>query len=149
MTNYCHNTLVITGPKDELERFMAFAKSGGSVFDFDHFVKYPESEHIKTKGGKDAPKSGFNRGGDEWCRENWGTRWNSGDVHVEEKEGEVIYYFDTGWTPPIPVVRKAIELFPTVSFDLYYCEPLLRYEGRLFGCKGKVTIDETSEFIRD
>ena len=67
-------------------------------------------------------KDGFNSGGYEWCRENWGTKWGIYQSKlIEEKsyEGESLAYtFQSAWSPPLPVILKMSADFPLLSFWL-------------------------------
>ena len=69
------------------------------------------------------PKDGFNSGGYDWCVANWGTKWPASRVEVEgpvtgydEKTLEVVFHFDTAWSPPMPVIKRAAELYPALRF---------------------------------
>jgi len=69
-------------------------------------------------------QDGYNSGGYQWCCNNWGTKWNAGEVTLTEKEKVLIYYFDTAWAPPLIVILKLSEFFPDLSFGLK-----AQYEG--------------------
>lgn len=47
----------------------------------------------------------------EWCRLNWGTKWNA---YATYREGNALY-FQTAWSPVTELVRKIVEMFPDVS----------------------------------
>ena len=58
-------------------------------------------------------------------------------------------HFDTAWSPPLPVVRKAAELFPSLSFELRYFECGDGFNG-LFCCReGEVDFDESGPYFGD
>src|SRR3954471_16699622 len=42
MPNWCECDLYITGPKEEVEKFLETVKSEESVFDFNRVIPYPE-----------------------------------------------------------------------------------------------------------
>ena len=89
MPNWCECDLYISGPKEELEKFLETVKSEESVFDFNRVIPYPE--HFRELDGPfkewmttpaeertgPPPADGFNQGGYEWCLLNWGTKWNA------------------------------------------------------------------------
>lgn len=94
----------------------------------------------------------------EWCVEKWGTKWNSYDnwtfqdvnMDEEEKEGymnlEDVYSisFQTAWSPPLPIVRKLVELTGE-SFRMSYYD-----EGWMFGGEFKCgPAGETDDFYND
>src|SRR3954471_12802801 len=49
MPNWCECDLYITGPKEELEKFLETVKSEESVFDFNRVIPYPE--HFRELDG--------------------------------------------------------------------------------------------------
>ena len=52
-----------------------------------------------------------------WSVANWGTKWNASHVQVDEGPGYVEIAFDTAWSPPLPVLRKMVAMFPKLAFD--------------------------------
>ena len=56
----------------------------------------------------------------DWCRENWGTKWNASDVRLEEGPMTLHYYFDTAWSSPRPVIQKLSEMFPDAYVEHFY-----------------------------
>lgn len=54
----------------------------------------------------------------EWAVEHWGTKWNAGNVCIEElSDTRLEVYFDTAWSFPTPIIRQMIAMFPQLSFD--------------------------------
>lgn len=163
MPNWCENDLVVEGPSALVEDFMRFAAGPEGPFDFDRFVPYPEEFRLADAAADawergnadrpdvnwaDCPPDGFDAGGCDWCVENWGTKWNAVGTRVEgPAEGDedgtdrVMYHFDTPWTPPIPLVRKAAHFFPGLAFELRYFERGRGFNG-ILRCEG-------GEFVRD
>ena len=60
-----------------------------------------------------------------------------------------MFYFDTAWSPPVPVIRKAAELFPSLSFELRYFESRGRFNGMLCCSRGGVDYDECGPYFGD
>jgi len=177
MPNWCENSLYIRGPHEDLKRFVEFARSPEGVFDFNRFIPYPERfERLDRlaelweawKAGRvkldelseeeiaflvkcrERPLDGYNQGGYDWCVENWGTKWNACEAYLYfHGENEVVYNFDTAWSPPLPVIRKASELFPSLEFRLEFFEAGMGFCGK-YVCKGgKVLEEEWSEYHGD
>jgi hypothetical protein len=168
MPNWCENDLTVEGPKDVVEEFLRFAE-GESTLDFDRFIPYPEAfrrrdeiadawdrEHAERLGADWAsrPGDGFNSGGYGWRVANWGTKWRAALVHREEPEAgsaegtvAVVFHFDTAWSPPLPVVRKAAELFPSLSFELRYFECGDGFNGMFCCSRGEVDFDESGPYF--
>jgi len=143
----------------------------GSPFDFNRFVAYPEEFRrideiveawLKEHAGRPdydwrlRPKDGFNSGGYEWCYANWGTKWPASRVELEGpvtgydgKTVEVVFHFDTAWSPPKPVIEKAAQLYPALRFELRYFECGCCFNG-LFRCSaGEVESDESGPYFGD
>lgn len=55
--------------------------------------------------------------------------------------------FATAWTPPKPVVTRASELFPSLSFVLRYFERGCEFCGRFHCTGGGIVIDETEAYV--
>ena len=169
MPNWCECELRVTGPRTKVEDLIAVAKCGHRPFDFNRFVPYPEEfqqmDDIRENWEKVAlsdpviaqvagPKSGFSSGGKEWCEEHWGTKWNArggpgGPLSVFHlgSESAAWFEFDTAWSPPRPVIKKASELFPELTFDLRYFEQGMQFNG-MFLCKGgEVLVDELGRYF--
>ncbi|HMB03568.1 MAG TPA: hypothetical protein VKP69_07490, partial [Isosphaeraceae bacterium] len=139
-----------------------------SLFDFNKFIQYPE-EFLKLDDAlaawareslehpemaqRERPKDGYSSGGYEWCIANWGTQWTACGI---EKEGpttgydgtvEVVFHFDTAWSPPKPVIKNAAERYPALTFDLRYFECGCCFRG-VFRCKGgEVEEDASGEYF--
>lgn len=55
-----------------------------------------------------------------WCREYWGTKWNSCDSkELEDGSG---WRYETAWSCSEPVVRTMSVIFPEVEFTLRYAD---------------------------
>lgn len=55
----------------------------------------------------------------EWCKENWGTKWNSYSLSglPEKSVSPFEFSFDTAWNFPTPVFKKLAEEFPLLEFE--------------------------------
>jgi Api92-like protein with ferredoxin domain len=55
----------------------------------------------------------------DWSIENWGTKWNSYSLRIEEDlgDGALSFYFDTAWSFPIPIFKKLARMFPGLRFE--------------------------------
>jgi hypothetical protein len=114
MPNWCENSLTITGPdvKKVLEyirsdncildfnkiipypkmyldmdlRSQEYEKKRNAILKENSEDKL-EALYAEYGVTPDTPwlKNGFNSGGYEWCLDNWGTKWNSGDVQLSTR----------------------------------------------------------------
>ena len=108
-------------------------------------------EFVKEHG--ECPTDGFNSGGYEWCIEKWGTK--SGFVEpklVDEfdtRDGiiELLYLFDSAWSPPEPLIRKMGEMFSKLDFELRYFEGGVGFNGMLRIDKGKVVFNQCGDYF--
>jgi hypothetical protein len=169
MPNHVENHLTIRGPREWVEALLA-AVSGSELelntaLDFDSVIPYPDEfkqrDAERTRFEKEhpgdyrnMPKDGFNSGGYEWCCENWGTKWNAYDVVGMRRESgssesaEAHIFFQTAWTPPLPVVRRLAEMFPMVELLLNYFERGAGYCGE-FSAQRASDCDDGEERCRE
>lgn len=149
MPNWCENELRVLGKASEVKRFMAFvdgSRSDDTPLDFNHIVPYPDeyaardAAHKKWQEDNEGvpwterpprPEDGYNSGGYEWCCANWGTKWNASNAAVRQTTRGCTYYFNTAWSPPCAVVRRAASLFPSLTFKLKYWEGGCGFQGSL------------------
>ena len=99
------------------------------------------------------PSDGANSGGQEWCTNNWGSKWGfGGNVSLDEggmntpgEIGSLMYTFDSAWSPPQPLIAKMGEMFPLLAFALSYEEPGMNFAGTYIMEGGNVIMDEAGE----
>lgn len=85
-------------------------------------------------------KEDFLNGWYNWSCNNWGTKWDVSNVNrsgldlladaEEDDEIEVVYWFNTAWSPCSPVVAAMSEQFPTLEFEHSYEECGCCYAGK-------------------
>ena len=155
MPNWCNNELVVSGKKKDVEEFCKKVRGDEAVLDFNKIIPYPkhfakadaEAGKERKKGLKKYSeiKDGYNSGGYEWCCANWGTKWNACNVIFEDRfnynnYNEIGIYFRTAWDPPLPVIKKIIELFPKLGFDFQWGGGYeMRHRGVVSGKGGEIT----------
>jgi hypothetical protein len=109
MPNWTDNHLTIIGVQDEIDKCLNSVKTKESAFDFNAVIPSPENVTDWYT----------------WNIEHWGTKWNaqpsSGDTIVAERipTGAEVW-FDTAWSPPMPVLLELSKKFPELEFQLYY-----------------------------
>jgi len=125
MPNWCWNNIHIDGPPEDLERFTEMVQGADdngnkSLFDFRRIVPAPPEAHDRdvTVNAEGPLPAGYS-----WAINNWGTKWNAGEVEMDAGDGWAIYTFDTAWEPPLKVIKHASKLFPTLEFQIEYSEP--------------------------
>ena len=172
MPNWCENELTVDGPEEQLNRFATMAKGENGVLDANSFIPYPE--HLKKLDeahpfqgeakplseadaaqvrsmGIDPNRSGYDQAGYDWCREHWGTKWNFYQPVLEHTTSSIrhLFRFATAWSPALPLVKKMGELFPELAFTLMYWEGGAGFQGKFVVEKGRVTVDESSDYHGD
>ncbi len=93
----------------------------------------------------------------DWCCEHWGTKWNAARAIINPERTEqweepgqqqcrVEVNFETAWSPPKPVIKRASELFPELRFELRYFEGGCQFNG-IFVCEnGEEDWDECGKY---
>ena len=108
------------------EEVRAFSFFGGEQ---DKEKRQAAEYAYKTKYGH--TKDGYNSGGYDWCRENWGTKWGVYEVEFtpETRRGALLS-FQSAWSPPSTAVFQALsEKFPNLTFELEWFECGAAYCG--------------------
>lgn len=57
----------------------------------------------------------------DWCRDNWGTKWNACNTQVDDFN-TAEFYFDTAWAPIPELMAKLAEQYPECQFEYEYAE---------------------------
>lgn len=142
MPNWCYNRLSAYGDKEEIARLKKFVQADDidkpEPFDFQKIVPMPQDMIEKIEA--DSSYQDWY----PWRMENWGVKWNCGDVQTDGTETQVDFMFDTAWTYPHEVYKKLSELFPTLDFELYVEEQGVGFYGNVFYKDGSV-IDEIKD----
>ena len=117
-------------------------------------------EDLKKKGTPEAKareesyakypsiKDGYNSGGYDWCIKNWGTKWGfCRSELVKEYEDELLYRFETAWSPPLPLIKAMGEMFTELEFDLRYFECGMGFNGMYTVKNGEVLFDKSGNYF--
>jgi hypothetical protein len=113
MPNWCGNTLTVRGTKEDIKKFKEKAATEKSDLTLDKL--YPMSKKLVDWY--------------DWCVKNWGTKWDVDGAIDTDTENELVYMFDSAWSPPINAFIKISKDFPDLSFTLEYEEPGMCFEG--------------------
>ena len=67
-----------------------------------------------------------------WRIQNWGCKWDIGDVYFEhqDEEDEIKFSFCTPWGPPVEAFARWAQADGRVRFSLEYWEPGMGFVGR-------------------
>lgn len=112
------------------------------------------SDEDKTQYWRNHPRSrdkdGFNKGGYEWCCDNYGSKWGISDPKLEDEDltyGYLEYKFKSAWSPVKPLVLKMSQLFPRLKFTLRYFEMGRAIHGIYVCHGGEVTEEKETEYF--
>jgi len=93
---------------------------------------------------------GYNRGGHEWCINNWGTKWGFCEAQILDRSPTSIdYSFETAWSPPLPLIKRLGKMFPRLHIVLNYEETGCGFQGELGIEAGKVYMDDSHEYRQE
>lgn len=158
MPNWCENILTVSGPSEEVDRFIKDNNGGdGEALVFSKAVPEPTYEGYNGPSHEDTP-SGLPTWY-HWRIENWGTKWepDSGtDVKKETKTvldqeiSTATYYFSTAWGPADAWFDKVVTKYPKLRLSYVYGEPGNNFGGVIVALDGKVTRHlegETYDFL--
>lgn len=163
MPNWVLSELIIRGSPEKLKEFVEYNKYTDEDGDIrllsaDKYIPIPEdmlygkcndcgfkSKDIKECGqecpncGSKNTKDWYNNGGYEWCVDHWGSKWNFVDVKMEEDDGEsgeIIYNFNTAWSPMLPVIKAMSIKFMDLTFIYKVEEEAHSFMGYYVATKG-------------
>lgn len=57
----------------------------------------------------------------DWRLDHWGTKWNASNTYICGGDVKTIY-FDTAWSPAVPIVEKFAKLHPELKITHEYAE---------------------------
>lgn len=160
MPNWCENTVLLQGTKELVDEVKRYVEDEESAFCFDNIVPMPEglvgtrSPAPNNEIANELIRQYGHPSWYEWSVVNWGTKWDTTDVEVDEWElhnidgdpidalGGVTYRFLTAWSPPIPVMQALSEKFPDVHIQLEYDEPGNDFWGFMLFSNGEIVHEE-------
>lgn len=124
MPNWCSNYLTVSGPKDSLEKLRDELKTATGPLSFENHVPADSAENDSHYTA-------------------WGTKWDVSDSDVsledhssKEDDAYLTYRFTTAWSPPCLWLGSVVELFPDLTFSMFYEEPGVDFYGEASGEDG-------------
>ncbi len=151
MPNWCENELVVEGESQkEINRFAESHKYKSKDYETDlsFMADAPTPKPLQklTANGTIRSKMIEKYGASDWYGwrlKNWGTKWDTTDAELTTWEKhELIYNFETAWSPPIEWLAKASANYPTLHFRLEYGESGNYFAGFATAHAGKVVDKE-------
>lgn len=104
MPNYCSNVLIVSC-KDvkKLDEFKSKLK-----FKYNNVVDFFET-FVPAKSHEERV-------------ENWGTKWDACDCEMITNHDNIVFKFESAWSPPLNFLETIAEQYDTFKFELAYCE---------------------------
>lgn len=56
----------------------------------------------------------------DWCKKNWGTKWNAGEVSTSESVTELDISFETAYNEPAPIFEKMSQMLPNATISVAF-----------------------------
>jgi hypothetical protein len=137
MPNWCEDRLQAEGCRKDLDAFLAecFSKA--------------EDERVFLDFEKIVP---LGEPGENWYSkrlDNWGTKWNVSDCDIKVDDRSITVWFETAWSPPIPIMEALTKKYPALSIKLEYSEGGMCFRGIFEGQNGETIRDDSWEMTRE
>ena len=149
MPNWCYNRITVYGSEEsetklkEIEETFRKAEPFNEIFPIPDFKTIPSEngelpiveQKLNPDGSVFYETYNFPDGKNDdrwyhWCIDNWGTKWDAGEVDIEMSDYDSLEItFNTAWSPPEGVVEKLREKYPELSFQCFYDEPGMEAAG--------------------
>lgn len=129
MPNHVSNTITITGPQEDLQKFydgLITNPQEGSLSILDSY--YPIPQDVLDKQGAWY----------DWCSNHWGSKW--GDYSTDYNEpvnGTLNGFFSSAWDTPEEGFVEVSKKFPTLHFRVDFHECGMNFRGWFEAENGK------------
>jgi hypothetical protein len=147
MPNWCFTSLTVTGPSEDISRFVKGLKDNqqeneGRMSILNTYYPTPKEldvterfgdipEDLEKQYAANTEKFGH-RSWYDWNISNWGSKWADCETELhDDSEGlnEIVFTFDTAWSPISEGIKHVSSLFPTLGFVMSYDEEAGFYVG--------------------
>jgi len=155
MPNWCDNTVMIKGSKEEIVtlRNKLHDYTNKNPFDFEAILPCPQllrAESAPQRNQQRAAILNKKYGASdwyEWCNSNWGTKWNSSDTQITAEYGDdnqyvVSYSFQTAWAPPLPLYSILAKTHPNTNIYVCFDESGCEFSGWRYYAGGELVSEE-------
>jgi len=149
MPNWCYNRITVYGSEEsetklkEIEKIFETKQPFNEIYPIPDFKTIPREDgqlpvleqKLNPDGSVFYETYNFPDGKNDdrwyhWCIDNWGTKWDAGEVDIEMSDYDSLEItFNTAWSPPEGVVEKLREKYPELSFQCFYDEPGMEAAG--------------------
>lgn len=165
MPNWCYTSLTVSGPAEDITRFREGIENNkdeeGNISILRTYYPCPKDLEVVEGWSLDTDeqdareavyaanvaKHGF-RSWYDWNCENWGSKWSDCSTDLQDdSEGltELVYNFETAWSPISAGIKHVSSMFPTLAFVMSYDEEAGFYVGAEAYLAGKDIYFEQEE----
>jgi hypothetical protein len=148
MPNWCSCGLKITGPKKDLDSFKATLNtpnSDGVIDEFSFHQTVPMPSECFRGGLSLQDEIDHPLNWKSFGESMWGCKWDCSDPSVNIAQDSIEIKFETPWCPPKNWLENVSCKFPTLTFEMGYCEMGMHYYGEMIAENGNVS--ESTEDI--
>ena len=149
MPNWCYNRITVYSSEEsetklkEIEKIFETKQPFNEIYPIPDFKTIPREDgqlpvleqKLNPDGSVFYETYNFPDGKNDdrwyhWCIDNWGTKWDAGEVDIEMSDYDSLEItFNTAWSPPEGIVEKLREKYPDLSFQCFYDEPGMEAAG--------------------
>ena len=147
MPNWTSNSVLFVGKEKQLKTLQTMLKSKDNEFDFNNIIPMPKNIFRGNLGKEEEEKYGKNNWYD-WSIDNWGTKWNACNTEVEQRDGTLMYRFETAWDCPRNIAYQLLRMQKTILQDIKISWDCVHEDGdeedTIIDIEAEYVIEETS-----
>ena len=140
MPNWCSNELLIKGNPKELAKLIKKVQITKAEETENHSESLFSCHRVIPRPVDEV--DWYN-----WNVNNWGSKWDLCDVTLNGEIGdkEVIYQFESAWSPVVSVIETLAKEFEKLSFTYSFYETGSDYWGEIEYKKGEIVSEESGD----
>ena len=155
MPNWCDNTVMIKGTKEEIVKLKEklYDYSNKNVFNFEAIKKCPQELRSESAPQRNTQRAAIlmKKYGAadwyDWSNINWGTKWNASDANISAEYGDdnsyvISYSFQTAWAPPLPLYEILAKEHPNTNIYVCFDESGCEFSGWRYYESGALAKEE-------
>ena len=147
MPNWTSNSVLFVGKEKQLKTLQTMLKSKDNEFDFNNIIPMPKNIFRGNLGKEEEEKYGKNNWYD-WSIDNWGTKWNACNTEVEQRDGTLMYRFETASDCPRNIAYQLLRMQKTILQDIKISWDCVHEDGdeeeTIIDIEAEYVIEETS-----
>jgi hypothetical protein len=139
MPNHVDNHMIITGPKADLDEFLAVSTQGYEIKPGDRAaasarsLSLMEPEVVRVGefsfGALTGVPDDYAHNWYEVALSTWGTKWDCYDLAVLVQDNRIMVDFNTAWGPPSEYYKALAERFPRLEVTVTFTDEAYNFVG--------------------